>query len=391
MASPLSGLKILDFTYLLPGPYGSMMLADMGADIIKVENRNAPDMARFMPPFINGVSALYAHLNRGKRSMSIDLKKKQGADIVRSLVREYDIVLEQFRPGVMARLGLGYEDLKQINPAVIYCSLTGYGQNGPYADRAGHDINYCALSGIESYSGRRDTGPCPEGIQIADICGGSKNLAIGVLAAYISRTRTGRGDHVDISMADSAFALTVFSAAGYLAGAREPGREAELFNGGSMYDFYETSDRGYLSVGPVEQKFFAGFCSAIGVPELAPGGIMANLADPAAKGAVARLIREKPLSHWRRVFSSRDACVEPVLSLGEACGSDLFRQRGMIVTLSDGAGGSFVQIGNPVKFASGDCLASVPGGCGGNDKDSVLGSLGYSGDEIQALKDSGIV
>ena len=391
MTSPLSGLKILDFTYLLPGPYGSMMLADMGADIIKVENRNTPDLTRFMPPMVNGVSALYAHLNRGKRSLSLDLKKKEGADIVRALVREYDIVLEQFRPGVMARLGLGYDDLRKINPAVIYCSLSGYGQTGPYARRAGHDINYCALSGMESYSGRKETGPCPEGIQVADICGGSKNLVIGVLAAYIKRSATGRGNCIDISMADSTFALTVFSAAGFLAGGREPGRETEMFNGGILYDFYETSDGRYLSAGPLEQKFFAEFCGALGVPELAAGGIMSNLADPSVKETVAGIIRSKSLAHWEDVFRSRDACSEPVLTLGEACASDLFSRRGMIVSIPDGSGGSFMQVGNPIKFASGDCHAPFAGTAAGSHNDSIVESLGYSSDQVADLKSRGIM
>ena len=388
MQPPLNELKILDFTSLLPGPFGSMMLADLGADIIKVENPGSPDPVRFMPPIVNGVSALYAHLNRGKRSLCLDLKKKKGRDVIRALVTEYDILLEQFRPGVMARLGLGYDDLRKINPRIIYCSLSGYGQDGPLADRAGHDINYRALAGIDSFSGRKETGPCPGAVQLADICGGSKNLVIAVLAAYINRLRTGTGDHIDLSMTDGVFALSVFSAAGYLAGGREPGREQELLNGGVLYDYYQTADGRYLSVGPLEPKFFAAFCETIGHSDLAAKGIMANVADPSIKNKIAATIKSKSLSHWRDVFSRTDACVEPVLSVSEACGSALLRQRGMIVSLTGNGGVSINQIGNPIKFGSYNGVASFPGVAAGTHNESIFYSLGYSDTEINSMKET---
>jgi len=185
MTPPLDGMKILDFTYLLPGPFGTMMLADLGAHIVKVENPLNPDLMRLVPPFVEGTSAAYAQVNRGKRSLALNLTVPGSADIVRRLVMEYDVVVEQFRPGVMDKYGLGYGALREINPSIIYCSLTGYGQTGTLARRAGHDINYMALSGIESYSGRKETGPAPSGIQVADLGSGSKNLCIALLAAYI--------------------------------------------------------------------------------------------------------------------------------------------------------------------------------------------------------------
>src|SRR3990172_10956094 len=178
MSKPLDGLKILDFTYLLPGPYGTMLLADMGADIIKVENCESPDIMRLMPPYVDDMSAVYAHVNRGKKSLSLNLKKPEALEIIQRLVREYDVIIEQFRPGTMDRLGIGYEHLAKINPSVIYCSITGYGQTGSYAGRAGHDINYMAVSGVESMSGRKEIGPVLTGIQVADIASGSKNLVI---------------------------------------------------------------------------------------------------------------------------------------------------------------------------------------------------------------------
>jgi crotonobetainyl-CoA:carnitine CoA-transferase CaiB-like acyl-CoA transferase len=390
MTAPLSGIKILDFTGLLPGPYGSMMLADLGADIIKIENPANPDPVRLMPPMVNGVSALYAHLNRGKRSLCLDLKNSRGADVVRALVADYDIVLEQFRPGVMARLGLGYDDLRAINPRVIYCSLSGYAQTGPLARRAGNDINYCALSGMDSYSGRKDAGPCPLPVQVADICGGAKNMVIAVLAAHIRRLSTGRGDCIDLSLADSAFALTVFSAAGCLAGGREPGREEELLNGGSLYDYYRTGDGRYLSVGPLEQKFFTAFCAALGRPDLAGGGILANLSDPSVKTAIADIIASETLEHWTDLFSATDACVEPVLTLAEACDSALFADRNMIVEVPCGSGGTVPQIGNPIGFAGSPGCITFAGTAPGAHTDEILLSLGYDREAIAFMKQEGL-
>ena len=391
MDYPLKGLRVLDFTCLLPGPYGSMMLADMGAEIIKVENMHSPDLARFMPPLVNGMSAFYAHLNRGKRSLSLDLKKDHARDIVYRLVKDYDIVLEQFRPGVMSRLGLGYDDLKKINPAVIYCSLTGYGQNGEYAHRAGHDINYCALSGIDSYSGRKGTGPLLSGIQIADICSGSKNLVIAVLAACFKRNNTGQGDYCDISITDGTFALSLFAASGYLVDGMEPEQEGQLFNGGSLYDYYRTKDGRYLAAGPLELKFFRDFCAMIGREDLAELGIMANLADPSIKQEVADIIAAQPLSYWIERCCNLDACSEPVRTMSEACGSSLFNSRDMIITVTDNSGNSIKQMGNPIKFKSGHYYAHSSAVECGFDNDAVLGECGFTAEEITDMRKNGIV
>lgn len=386
MTRPLSGMKILDFTYLLPGPYGTMMLSDLGADVIKVENPESPDIVRLMPPHADGVSAVYAHLNRGKRSLALNLKKDEAQEIVGRLVREYDVVIEQFRPGTMKRLGLGYEDLARINPSIIYCSLTGYGQSGSYADRAGHDINYMALSGVESISGRKETGPVLTGIPVADIASGSKNLAIGVLAAYIGRQATGMGDYIDVSITDGVFAMSIFATAGYLAGGPEPAR-GDLLSGGSLYDFYRTSDGGYLSVGPIEQKFFASFCECIGCGDIAPTGII-NWNN---KERVAAAIAEKPLSHWREVFKNCDSCVEPVYSIGEAVTSPPLSERDMVVRVKTEDGNEVRQIGNPIKFGSGDHYAGTGGVPLGAHNDEILAGLGYSAEQVRHFGEAGII
>ncbi len=391
MAGSLDGMKILDFTYLLPGPFGTMMLADLGADIIKVENPANPDLMRLVPPLVNGLSAAYAHVNRGKKSLALNLAVPGSADIVRRLVAQYDIVVEQFRPGVMEKFGLGWCDLRAVNPRLIYCSLTGYGQDGAYARRAGHDINYMALTGIESFSGTCDTGPVLGGVQIADLGGGSKNLCIAVMAAYIRRLATGEGDFCDVSITDGAFSLSVFQAAGFLAGAPEPERECDILNGGSFYDFYRTADGRYLSAGPIEPKFLVNFLKALGMEELFAGGLLSPEQMAGAKREVARAIAARPLAHWIEVFRGTDACVEPVRTLGEAVANPPIADRGMVITVPGEGGAEFRQIANPIRFDSGRCNAGFAGTALGRHTDEVLTAAGYGAGDVARLKEAGAV
>jgi len=391
MNYPLTGMKILDFTHLLPGPYATMMLADLGADIIKVENLTNPDMMRIMPPIVDGVSAAYAHINRGKKSLAINLKNDGGKEIIHRLLKEYDIVLEQYRPGVMKKLGLGYEDLRKVQPRLIYCSVSGYGQTGSYSDRAGHDINYLSLSGLVSYSGRKNEGPSLAGNQVADVCSGSKNLVIGLLAAYIKRQAGGEGDYVDISMTDGAYALTAFQAAGFLAGGRMPTRESDVLNGGSIYDYYRTQDGNYLSVGGLEAKFAAAFFKALGIDAKSSLFLDSPEETMRVKALVTEKIAAKPLAHWIEVFGKIDACVEPVRDMAQASTQAPLAERNMIVTVKSAKGGEFRQIGNPIKFASGEYVAQIAGVDLGFNTDEILRGAGYSAEEIASLKSKGTV
>lgn len=223
-SGPLKGVRILDFTSLLPGPFATLYLADMGASVLRVTSGTRPDPIESRPPFIpeTKISALWAYLNRGKQSINLNLKNPRAVRIVEQLITEYDVVIEQYRPGVMAKLGLDYESLKKINPTIIYCSLTGYGQTGPLNKRAGHDINYLSLAGLLSYSGKKETGPSLMGMQIADIASGSLNSVIGLLAAVIHRKETGEGQYVDISMMDGVMAFNTVSGTTCLVDEREP-------------------------------------------------------------------------------------------------------------------------------------------------------------------------
>ncbi len=391
MSYPLKNLKILDFTYLLPGPYGTMMLADLGADIIKIENPNNPDMLRMLPPVVNGISAVYAHINRGKKSLALDLKSPEAKDIIYKLVKNYDIVIEQFRPGVLEKLGFGYNHLKKINPDIIYCSLTGYGQTGTYANRAGHDINYMALSGVDSFSGKKDTGPSLHGIQIADIASGAKNMVIGVLAAYIKRQYTGKGDYIDISITDGVFAMSAFTTAAFLEGEALPEPENQMLNGGGIYDYYATLDGRFLSVGPIEPKFFQSFCQAIGYTEILHNIDFSQEAVKQHKKKIAAIIASQPLSHWVTVFSHIDACIEPVRTLEEAIHNPPLSERDMIVSISNEKGSLFKQIGNPIRFSSGNYIAHLAGVSLGYNNDEILTSIGYNKDIINKLYDSKVI
>lgn len=354
MTAPLTGLKVLDFSTLLPGPFATLMLADLGAEVIHVESPSRMDLVRIMPPYADGQATAHAYLNRNKQSITLDLKQSASIEQVKQLIGQYDIVVEQFRPNVMARLGLSYDDLKQINPKLIYCSITGYGQTSDYKNRAGHDINYLALSGIAGHSGRQDSGPPPLGIQVADVAGGSLHAVIGILAAVIERQVSGEGQHIDISMTDCAFTLNSMAASAQVAGGEDQFAEGGMLNGVSFYDYYKTQDGRYLSIGSLEPQFMLGLATALQLPILAAKGASMLAEDrQAVRAAIADAVSQQPFSHWQQVFTALDVCVEPVLSLGEAVQSDLAQQRGWLVDvpLATDTNATQKQLAHPIKFS----------------------------------------
>ncbi len=386
----LSSLKVLDFSVLLPGPFASLMLADLGADVVRIENPGQFDLVRSFPPFDGDSSAAHAYLNRSKRSVALDLKQPQSADIVKRLVRKYDIVLEPFRPGVMDRLGVGYEALKAAHPGVIYCSLTGYGQTGPLRDRAGHDINYLALSGVMSHSGRKAAGPVPQGCQVADIGGGSCNALVGILAAVIHRQQTGEGQHVDVSMFDGALAWNMFAATQSLTGGEVPDYESMTLNGGSAYDYYRTRDGRYLSVGSLEPRFWLGFCETIGHPELAARVYPSGVETEKLKEKIRAIIAQKTRDEWTATFAGKDFCVEPVLTVGEALAHPQTSARGMVVNVPKADGTTQPQLGCPITFSGSEAEYRHAGVPLGTHTDEVLHEIGYTDDDIQGLRKSGV-
>lgn len=388
----LANLKILDFTTLVPGPFATMMLADMGAEVLRIESPTRPDLLRNMPPFADGQSTAHGTLNRNKRSIALDLKNPEAVAIAKRLVEDYDIVIEQFRPGVMQRLGLGYEQLHEINPKLIYCSVTGYGQTGPYRDRAGHDNNYLSISGLNGYSGRGGDRTPIMGMPVADIAGGSLHAVIGILAAVNQRHISGEGQQIDISMTDAMFSLNALFGSTYLSAGVEPTSGSMSLNGGSFYDYYQTSDNRYLSIGSLEPQFFQVLCQTLGDDELLT---LANQQDSetqkALRAKLDTIIATKTLAQWREIFKDREACVEPVLTFAEACEYQDSAQREMIVDVKTPNGGSQRQVGSALKLSKSAPEYGVSGGAIGQHSSEILADLGFDKDAIATLRSSGAV
>lgn len=343
---PLAGLKILDFTRLLPGPLATMLMADMGADVLKIEDPGSPDYIRGFPPFIENQSAFYLSLNRSKKSLAINYSSAEGRETIYNLVKTADMVFEQFRPGVMAAMGLGYDNLKKQNPKIIYVSITGYGQTGPYAQQAGHDINYIGYSGLLATTGEKGRTPVIPGGQIADVAGGSYMAVNGALAALYAREKTGQGQHVDIAMLDCVMPLTTLQTAQYFAAQESPERGTFQLSGGLVnYNVYECADGKYAALGALEPKFWENFCEMVNHPEWKNRILDTGEQQDELKKNVADLFKTKPRDEWIRLAEGKDTCLTPVLNISELKDNPQIRHRQMI------AGEGFNTIGVPIKFS----------------------------------------
>ena len=320
---PLAGIQVIDFSTLLPGPLASLFLAEAGAEVIKIERPDIGDEMRTYEPRLGADSANFALLNRGKRSVAIDLKASDAVGRLTPLLKRADVLIEQFRPGVMERLGLGYDAVRAINDQIIYCSITGFGQCGPRHGMAGHDLNYLALTGLLSLAADKDGAPSMPPALIADIAAGSYPAVVNILLALMRRQTTGQGSRLDISMTDNLFTLAYWGLANGFATGQWPRPSAELVTGGSpRYQIYRTADGGYLSAAPLEQRFWDVFCRLIGLGER----FHDDSRDPAKViEAVAACILARPTDHWRRVFANEDACCAVVASLAEAIEDPHFR------------------------------------------------------------------
>ena len=386
--TPLDGYKVLDFTTLLPGPYATMTLADLGAEVLKISSKDKYDLVVNWPPVIEGaqVTGAQAWLGRGKKTIHLNLKKPAAVEAVRKLIMDYDIIVEQFRPGVMEKLGLSYEQLRAINPRIIYCSITGYGQNGPLAMRAGHDINYMARAGIAASAGRKEGGPSLYNFQIADVAGGSMNAVVSILAAVIYRERTGMGQNIDVSMQDSIIPFNSMDGASRFAGGSVPARESGLLNGGGIYDFYQTADGGYMSVGALEPKFWAALSDGVGHPEWRDGKIL-RTDTLGVKRELTRIFLTKTRAEWTEVFAGLDACVEPVMDLDEVARDEHLRSRGMwpSVPIPLTNGKSITQMGCPIHLSESPVQYRHAGYPEGHHTFEILRGLGYSDRDIEEM------
>lgn len=315
---PLGGIRVLDLSRLLPGPYCSLVLSDLGADVVKIEDPDGGDYLRYMPPITNGVGAMFSALNRGKRSIVLSLKTDVGRKAFFRLVETADVVLETFRPGVMDRLGCGHAVVSKHNPKVVYCSITGYGQEGPYAGRAGHDINYIALAGLLGQNGPRLGDPAVPNFQAADIAGGAWVAATRIIAALFARQAGVPGGVIDVSMTEGVASLLTAASAAVAAGAPEPERGDDTLSGGrACYATYRTKDGGYMALGALEPKFWKEFCKVVGRREWETRQFETGESGIRLKAEVAGLFAERTRGEWEKIFEPVDVCCEPVLTLGE--------------------------------------------------------------------------
>jgi len=392
MKQPLDGIKILDLSRYLPGPFATQFLADFGAEVIKIEEPGG-ELGRALPPFAGGMGTRFASVNRNKKSITLDLKKDEARKIFMKLVETADVVVDQFRPGVMDKLGLGYESLKKINKGIIYCSITGYGLSGPWMKAAGHDVNYLNISGVSGLTAGRDGAPVMSSVQIADVAGGSLYAVIGILLALFARTRTGEGQLCDIAMMDGALSLLSYTI-GEWSGSRRcpvPGREF-LTGGFAMYNVYRCSDGRHVSLGAIEQKFWKGFCEGIGKENYIP--LQYSIEDQEELiREISRIMLTRSRDEWVEHFRNSDICFTPVLDLDEVSEHEQVQARGMMLKVINfmGSGADISVAGNPVKLSETPCEIRLQFPRTGEDTESVLLEAGYSEEEIESFKESGVV
>ena len=345
--SALEGLQVLDLTRLLPGPFCTMLLADLGADVIKVEEPNGGDPARHYPPLQGDTGSLFLLINRNKRSVTLDLKTDRGREQLLELVERADVLVESFRPGVMARLGLGYEVLAERNPRLIYATLSGYGQSGPYRDRAGHDLNYLALAGVLGYNVDRGGQPVPPGVQIADLGAGTFG-AVAILAAVIARQTTGRGQAVDVSLFGSAVAwLPTLISSLFARGESLPPGEPSLAGGLAQYDVYATADGRHVTLGALEPKFLLNFLTAVGRPELM------NFASDRERlrSELRAIFASRTMAEWVEHLAEVDTCFAPVNTLEETLHDPQVTALNLFTSIDHPRLGSLRQIAAPFAFS----------------------------------------
>ncbi len=384
MERALQGLRILDLSMNLPGPYLTWLLACLGASVVKLENPDGGDYARALAGAQGPGSPYFASVNRHKLSLALNLKHPQGRLAFLRLLESHDVLVEGFRPGTMERLGLGHETLRQTQPRLIQVSISGYGQDGPYRQRAGHDVNYLALAGALSMTGSPTGQLALPGVQIADLAGGSLLALGGLLAAVIQRQRSGQGQLVDVSMHDGSLSLATMVFAGVAAGLEEPRPGGMLLNGRyPCYGLYSTADGRWMSLGALEPKFWGNFCAAVQRPDL----LESQFAGPPATAQVAEIFAGRSQAQWVELMAGHDCCCEPVLDLSQAAHGPLAQARGMLVQDQEGR----PQLACPLRLAASPPLPEAPAPGLGQHSAQVLKEAGFSPAEIGELAASGAV
>ena len=333
---PLTGIRVLDLTRLLPGPFCTMLLADMGADVVKIEEPGGGDYLLWTPPLVDGQSVLFNAINRNKRSITLNLKSAAGRDLILRLAENADVLVEGNRPGVMARLGLGWDALHARNPKLVMCSITGYGQDGPFASRAGHDLNYMATAGALGLNGAVDGPPIPLSVQVADIGGGGLQPAVAILGALVAVGRGEDGRWIDASMMDGAVSWLALALAAHGGGEQVARGDQRLAGRYPCYRVYACKDGGFYSVGALEPKFWAVLCDTIERPDLLALQFAEDEDGARAHKAMESVFRSRTRQEWERKLAGLDVCCEPVLELGEVAAHPQVVARGLITSTPQG-------------------------------------------------------
>ena len=394
-AGPLEGISVVDFSQILAGPFCTMLLADMGAEVIKVERPNGgDDTRRFGPPFINGEGAAFLTLNRNKRSIVLDMKNEQGVEIAKNLVAEADVLVQNFRPGVLERLGLGYEAVKAINPAMVYCTISGFGITGPYKSKGGFDLVAQGMSGLMSITGFPGSPPAKVGVPIADFNTGLYS-AYAILSAYIHMLKTGKGQHIDVSLVESAIAYTLYESATYFATGEVSGPLGSAHRMIAPYQAFATRD-GHVNIGAANQANWERMCNAVGRDELLEDERFTTNADRMAHieeltEIMNQTFATRTTEDWVTTLEAANVPCGPIYDIGQVYADPQVKAREMEVEIDHPVAGRIKNIGVPVK------LSDTPGSIRfaaptlGQHTDEILGELGFSADEIAKMHESGAV
>ena len=389
---PLSGIRVLDLTRLLPGPVCTLHLADLGADVIKIEDTGAGDYARTLGAEPGKTAPVFAAINRNKRALLLDLKKREGVGVFLRLAKDADVVVESFRPGVVDRLGVGYADCSKVNPRIVYCAISGYGQTGPYRDIAGHDVNYCGYAGFTDQVGVAGGDPAIPNFQVADILGGAVVPAMGILAALIDAQRSGKGRYVDVAMTEGVLAHNLQALAAVASTGKTHARGADFLSGREpCYSVYRTADGRHMAVGALERKFWERVCDVLQRPDLKAchweirtesGGRDAQW----GKEQTSAIFASRPQSYWVEKFAGSDCCVSPVLTLEESFQDPQIVARAMV--MRDGA---TLQFAPPLKMSEYEFTAGRVAPKAGEHSDEILREAGYTAAQIESFRTAGII